>query len=105
MPDTIARGVDVAQFEVRACEHRRNLDGKRLGGLGINDPRFATALARSFIYSIMSSPNAFAERVRFDSQEWDKVIRDARWSRAARKLCGGAAKLPAHSISLPRYSN
>jgi len=35
-------------------------------------------LARSFIYSIVSSPEEFAERIRLDSAKWGKVIRDAK---------------------------
>ncbi len=43
-----------------------------------NDPQFrASVLAPSFIYSIVSSPDAFAERIRRDSQKWGTVIRDA----------------------------
>jgi tripartite-type tricarboxylate transporter receptor subunit TctC len=34
-------------------------------------------LAPSFIYSIVSSPEDFAERIRRDSEKWGKVIRDA----------------------------
>lgn len=34
-------------------------------------------LAPSFIYSIVSSPDAFAERIRVESAKWGKVIKDA----------------------------
>jgi tripartite-type tricarboxylate transporter receptor subunit TctC len=34
-------------------------------------------LAPSFIYSIVSAPEDFAERIRRDSEKWGKVIRDA----------------------------
>ena len=34
-------------------------------------------LAPNFIYSIVSSPEDFAERMRRDSEKWGKVIRDA----------------------------
>ena len=34
-------------------------------------------LAPSFIYSIVSSPEAFAERIRLEPAKWGKVIRDA----------------------------
>jgi len=43
-----------------------------------NDPQFREkVLAPSFIYSIVSSPEEFAERIRRDSEKWGKVIRDA----------------------------
>ena len=43
-----------------------------------NDPQFRDkVLAPSFIYSIVSSPEDFAERVRRDSEKWGKVIREA----------------------------
>jgi len=43
-----------------------------------NDPGFRDKfLAPNFIYSIVSSPEAFAERIRLDSAKWGKVIRDA----------------------------
>jgi tripartite-type tricarboxylate transporter receptor subunit TctC len=35
-------------------------------------------LAPNFIYSIVSAPEAFAERIRVDSAKWGKVIRDAK---------------------------
>jgi tripartite-type tricarboxylate transporter receptor subunit TctC len=42
-----------------------------------NDPAFRERfLAPSFIYSIVSSPEAFAERIRADSEKWGKVIRE-----------------------------
>ncbi len=44
-----------------------------------NDPEFRDRfLTRNFIYSIVSSPEAFAERMRLDSEKWGKVIRDAK---------------------------
>jgi tripartite-type tricarboxylate transporter receptor subunit TctC len=44
-----------------------------------NDPGFREKfLAPNFIYSIVSSPEAFAERIRLDSAKWGKVIRDAK---------------------------
>ncbi len=43
-----------------------------------NDPQFrAKVLAPSFIYSIVSSPEDFAERIRLDSEKWGKVVRAA----------------------------
>jgi tripartite-type tricarboxylate transporter receptor subunit TctC len=43
-----------------------------------DDPGFRDKfLAPNFIYSIVSSPEAFAERIRLDSAKWGKVIRDA----------------------------
>ena len=43
-----------------------------------NDPAFREKfLAPSFIFSIVSSPEAFAERIRLESAKWGKVIRDA----------------------------
>jgi tripartite-type tricarboxylate transporter receptor subunit TctC len=43
-----------------------------------NDPVFRDKfLAPSFIFSIVSSPEAFAERIRSESAKWGKVIRDA----------------------------
>jgi tripartite-type tricarboxylate transporter receptor subunit TctC len=42
------------------------------------DPAFRDkVLAPSFIYSIVSSPEAFGERIRADTAKWGKVIRDA----------------------------
>jgi tripartite-type tricarboxylate transporter receptor subunit TctC len=44
-----------------------------------NDPAFQERyLAKSFIFSIASSPATFAERLRADSERWGKVIRDAK---------------------------
>ena len=34
-------------------------------------------LAPSFIFSVVSSPEAFAERIRLESAKWGQVIRDA----------------------------
>jgi len=43
-----------------------------------NDPQFRErVLEPSFIYSIVSSPEEFAERIRRDSDKWGKVIRAA----------------------------
>src|SRR5712692_5521402 len=43
-----------------------------------NDPTFRDKLlAPNFIFSIVSSPEAFAERIRLESAKWGKVIRDA----------------------------
>ncbi len=43
-----------------------------------DDPMFRDKfLAPSFIFSIVSSPEAFAERIRSESAKWGKVIRDA----------------------------
>jgi tripartite-type tricarboxylate transporter receptor subunit TctC len=44
-----------------------------------NDPGFrGRFLTPNFIYSIVSSPEAFAERMRLDSEKWGKVVRDAK---------------------------
>jgi len=51
-----------------------NSETKRI----FNDVQFREkALAPSFIYSIVSSPEDFAARIRRDSERWDNVIRDA----------------------------
>ena len=43
-----------------------------------NDPAFRDKfLAPNFIFSIVSSPQAFAERIRLESAKWEKVIRAA----------------------------
>jgi tripartite-type tricarboxylate transporter receptor subunit TctC len=43
-----------------------------------DDPGFREKfLAPNFIFSIVSSPEAFAERIRLESAKWGKVIRDA----------------------------
>src|SRR5262244_3448167 len=43
-----------------------------------DDPSFREKfLAPNFIFSIVSSPQAFAERIRLESAKWGKVIRDA----------------------------
>jgi tripartite-type tricarboxylate transporter receptor subunit TctC len=43
-----------------------------------NDPAFREKfLAPSFIFSIVSSPEDFAERIRRESAKWGKVIKDA----------------------------
>jgi tripartite-type tricarboxylate transporter receptor subunit TctC len=42
------------------------------------DPEFThRVLEPNFIYSIVSSPEEFAERIRTDSEKWGKIIRDA----------------------------
>ena len=51
-----------------------NAETRRIFG----DPQFRErVLERSFIYSIVSTPEEFAERIRNDSAKWGKVIRDA----------------------------
>jgi len=43
-----------------------------------DDPGFREKfLAPNFIFSIVSPPEAFAERIRLESAKWGKVIRDA----------------------------
>jgi tripartite-type tricarboxylate transporter receptor subunit TctC len=43
-----------------------------------NDPAFREKfLAPSFIFSVVSSPEEFAERIRTESAKWGKVIKDA----------------------------
>jgi tripartite-type tricarboxylate transporter receptor subunit TctC len=43
-----------------------------------SDPAFqAKFLAHSFIFSIVSAPEIFAERIRTESAKWSKIIRDA----------------------------
>src|SRR5262249_50361562 len=43
-----------------------------------DDPGFREKfLAPNFIFSIVSSPEAFAERIRLESAKWGKVIHDA----------------------------
>jgi tripartite-type tricarboxylate transporter receptor subunit TctC len=43
-----------------------------------NDPAFREKfLAPSFIFSVVSSPDEFAERIRTESAKWGKVIKDA----------------------------
>ena len=43
-----------------------------------DDPMFRDKfLAPNFIFSIVSSPEDFAERIRLESAKWGKVIRDA----------------------------
>jgi tripartite-type tricarboxylate transporter receptor subunit TctC len=43
-----------------------------------DDPAFREKfLAPNFIFSIVSSPEVFAERIRLESAKWGKVIRDA----------------------------
>jgi tripartite-type tricarboxylate transporter receptor subunit TctC len=43
-----------------------------------NDPAFREKfLAPSFIFSVVSSPEQFAERIRTESAKWGKVIKDA----------------------------
>jgi tripartite-type tricarboxylate transporter receptor subunit TctC len=58
----------------RAIVDKINAETQRI----FNDPPFRErVLERSFIYSIVSSPEEFAERMRRDSEKWGKVIRDA----------------------------
>jgi tripartite-type tricarboxylate transporter receptor subunit TctC len=43
-----------------------------------DDPAFREKfLAPNFIFPIVSSPEAFAERIRRESTKWGKIIRDA----------------------------
>jgi tripartite-type tricarboxylate transporter receptor subunit TctC len=43
-----------------------------------DDPTFRDKfLTPNFIFPIVSSPEAFAERIRRESEKWGKVIRDA----------------------------
>ena len=43
-----------------------------------NDPAFREKfLSPSFIFSVVSSPEEFAERIRTESAKWGKVIKDA----------------------------
>ena len=58
----------------RAVVDKLNEETRRI----FNDPQFREkVLAPNFIYSIVSSPEEFAERIRRDSDKWGKVIRDA----------------------------
>src|SRR5262245_45725105 len=58
----------------RAIVDKINAETQRI----FNDPPFRErVLERSFIYSIVSSPEEFAERMRRDSDKWGKVIREA----------------------------
>ncbi len=58
----------------RAIVDKLNAETQRIFG----DPAFREkVLAPSFIYSIASSPEDFAERIRRDSEKWGKVIREA----------------------------
>ena len=60
-------------------------DARSAGWVGLanyrmvfNDPAFREKfLAPNFIYSIVSSPDEFAERIRRESAKWGKVIKDA----------------------------
>lgn len=59
----------------RAIVDKINAETQR----AFNDPAFRQqVLAKSFIYSIVSSPEEFAGRIRADSEKWGKVIRDAK---------------------------
>jgi tripartite-type tricarboxylate transporter receptor subunit TctC len=43
-----------------------------------SDPAFRDKfLAPNFIFSVVSSPDAFAQRIRSESAKWGQVIRDA----------------------------
>jgi tripartite-type tricarboxylate transporter receptor subunit TctC len=58
----------------RAIVDKLNAETQRI----FTDPQFRErVLASSFIYSIVSSPEDFAARIRADSAKWGKVIRDA----------------------------
>jgi tripartite-type tricarboxylate transporter receptor subunit TctC len=58
----------------RAIVDKLNAETQRI----FTDPQFRErVLATSFIYSIVSSPEDFAARIRADSVKWGKVIRDA----------------------------
>ena len=58
----------------RAIVDKLNAEARRI----FDDPQFRErVLAPSFIYSIVSSPEDFAERIRTDSAKWGKVIREA----------------------------
>ena len=53
---------------------RLNAETQRI----FNDPAFGEKfLAPSFIFSVVSSPEQFAERIRTESAKWGKVIKDA----------------------------
>jgi tripartite-type tricarboxylate transporter receptor subunit TctC len=54
--------------------HKLNMETQTI----FADPAFRDKfLTPNFIYSIASSPEAFAERIRSDSAKWAKVIHDA----------------------------
>jgi tripartite-type tricarboxylate transporter receptor subunit TctC len=58
----------------RAIVDKLNSETRRI----FSDAQFREkVLTPSFIYSIVSSPEDFAERIRRDSEKWGKVIRDA----------------------------
>jgi len=58
----------------RAIVDKLNAETQRI----FTDPQFRErVLASSFIYSIASSPEDFAARIRSDSAKWGKVIREA----------------------------
>jgi tripartite-type tricarboxylate transporter receptor subunit TctC len=58
----------------RAIVDKLNAETRRIFG----DAQFREkVLAPSFIYSIASAPEEFAERIRADSVKWGKVIREA----------------------------
>jgi tripartite-type tricarboxylate transporter receptor subunit TctC len=58
----------------RTIVNKLNSETRRI----FSDAQFRDkVLAPSFIYSIASSPEEFAERIRRDSEKWGKVIRDA----------------------------
>src|SRR5262245_60637474 len=58
----------------RAIVDRLNAETQRI----FNDAQFRErVLAPSFIYSIVSPPEAFSERIRTETVKWGKVIREA----------------------------
>jgi tripartite-type tricarboxylate transporter receptor subunit TctC len=71
-PDTKrARGTAWTPPEIIAA---LNAETRRI----FEDPAFRdTVLAPNFIFSIVSSPDAFAERIRSEWAKWGEVIRDA----------------------------
>jgi tripartite-type tricarboxylate transporter receptor subunit TctC len=67
-------GLSAPKGTPRPIVDRINAETQRI----FNDPAFRErVLAPSFIYSIASSPEAFVERIRRDSEKWGKVIREA----------------------------
>ena len=62
----------------RARRARSSTSSTPRRGASSSDPQFREkVLAPSFIYSIVSSPEEFAERIRTDTEKWGKVIREA----------------------------
>ena len=67
-------GLAAPRATPREIVDRINAETRRI----FNDSQFAEKmLAPSFIYSIVSSPEAFAERIHRDSDKWGKVVREA----------------------------